>query len=57
MRSEYAGIAYLLDQAETAKARGDYEEFERLRRQYLNEQARIYTQLQCEREQRQEVTR
>ena len=56
MRGEYSAIAYLLTLADDAKRRGDYAEFERLRRQYLTQQARIYAQVQRERAQR-EVTR
>ena len=39
-----SAIDYILMAAEAAKARGDYDEYCRLRQRYLNEQARLYEQ-------------
>ena len=45
-----SSIAHLLTEAEAARIRGDYDEYCRLRQQYLNEQARLYQQAQQQRQ-------
>ncbi len=45
-----SSIAHLLTEAEAARSRGDYDEYCRLRQQYLNEQARLYQQAQQQRQ-------